>query len=836
MCQICTSFRPFDPACGYAALSAEPLNAVPAVSVSISQSVEGTPAEIADYMVNGYWAGLGQGPRAPELGSGNSLTVDLGGLDAARQAVARAALEAWSDVTGITFVDFVPQPLAQVSENGDAAAGVSTTAQVAPGERFNGTLGGADNSDWVRLDVTNGTNYTITLTGISLSDPLLVLRDVNGAALLTVDDVAPGNPDPVMSFTATGDGYFLLDVQAADGGGGSYALDVVSGTGGSGAQITFRSDMPGSITNASVSGQTQLSAEVNITQNWGNGILSYDNYTFMTYIHEIGHALGLGHPGLYNADAVYGQDEVFANDSWQMSAMSYFNQTENTSIIASRAVAVTPMLADVLAIQQIYGTPTTLRSGDTVYGAGTNLTGYLGDLFRLWSGEAAADPALFRDNPFAFTLVDSGGTDTVDMSFVTAAQRIDLRAGHFSDVDGLIGNMGIAFGTVIENAVGGSGNDTLTGNAADNRLTGGAGNDLIQGGGGTGDRAVYALAMAQATVTRQGDATVVSSALGTDTLTGIEYLVFSDQTLALIGSTTEPTGGNDTLTGTEGDDLISGFAGNDSILGLGGNDTLYGGPGGDTLDGGAGNDLLGGTTENDLLLGGWGNDQAYGAAGDDTIRGGGGSDTLGGSAGNDQIHGDDGNDGLWGSFGDDTIEGGAGADTLGGFWGTDSLSGGAGNDELWGAGGNDTLDGGDDDDRVGAGVDDDRVSGGAGNDQVFGGLGNDTVFGNDGNDTLYGAAGDDVIDGGLGSDEMYAGPGTDRIIFSAGQDTVFFFSATEDRVDLSGVAAITGFADLTANHLAEVNGSAVITDGLGNALRLDGIAAAALGAEDFLFQ
>jgi serralysin len=40
-------------------------------------------------------------------------------------------------------------------------------------------------------------------------------------------------------------------------------------------------------------------------------------------------------------------------------------------------------------------------------------------------------------------------------------------------------NIGIAYGAVIENAIGGSGNDRINGNEANNRLTGGAGSDTF---------------------------------------------------------------------------------------------------------------------------------------------------------------------------------------------------------------------------------------------------------------------------------------------------------------------------------------------------------------------
>ncbi|MBJ2268516.1 M10 family metallopeptidase C-terminal domain-containing protein [Pseudomonas sp. MF6772] len=72
---------------------------------------------------------------------------------------------------------------------------------------------------------------------------------------------------------------------------------------------------------------------------------------------------------------------------------------------------------------------------------------------------------------------DGGGNDTLDFSGYSQDQKISLEEGTFSDVDGLKGNVSIAYGATIENAKGGTGNDWLVGNAANNELRGGDGND-----------------------------------------------------------------------------------------------------------------------------------------------------------------------------------------------------------------------------------------------------------------------------------------------------------------------------------------------------------------------
>ena len=107
------------------------------------------------------------------------------------------------------------------------------------------------------------------------------------------------------------------------------------------------------------------SATVDISSNWvttyGTGI---DSYSYQTYIHEIGHALGLGHQGPYNGSGTYGTDNIYANDTWQFSVMSYFGQ-DNYSGSSYRFV-MTPMMADIYAVQLIYGVPTTTHTGNTV--------------------------------------------------------------------------------------------------------------------------------------------------------------------------------------------------------------------------------------------------------------------------------------------------------------------------------------------------------------------------------------------------------------------------------------------------------------------------------------
>ena len=56
-----------------------------------------------------------------------------------------------------------------------------------------------------------------------------------------------------------------------------------------------------------------------------------------------------------------------------------------------------------------------------------------------------------------------------------------------------------------------------------------------------------------------------------------------------------------------------------------------------------------------------------------------------------------------------------------------------------------------------------------------------------------------------------------------------------EAIDLSGVAAITGFTDLSNNHMSQVSSDAVIDDGSGNTITLESVSLGALDAGDFLF-
>ncbi|WP_071675817.1 FG-GAP-like repeat-containing protein [Nioella nitratireducens] len=367
--------------------------------------------------------------------------------------------------------------------------------------------GGAGYDSRVTVTATTGGSYFISAGAYNNSSTGTYQVQVSPAAALndgTLDDLATYLTDGYWasvggarhSFDTTSSNIITANLTALDSRGQALARNAMEAweavadirfqeiTGS--AQITFDDSQSGAYTSYSTLGSSTQNATVNISTTWLDTYgTQYDDYSQSTYIHELGHALGLGHQGPYNGSASYPGDAAFTNDSYQLSVMSYFSQSENTDVTASYALQLTAMAADIVAIQTLYGAPGTSSqtAGDTVYGAGQTVGGYLGDFFTILA--TGSDPqSHYGGGPVTLTLYDQGGIDLVDVSFDTFDQVIDLGDLGLWNTGGLIGNVIVARGTVLENVSAGSGNDHVIGNSANNTILGNNGNDTLDGGVG----------------------------------------------------------------------------------------------------------------------------------------------------------------------------------------------------------------------------------------------------------------------------------------------------------------------------------------------------------------
>lgn len=543
------------------------------------------------------------------------------------------------------------------------------------------------------------------------------------------------------------------------------------------------------------------------------------NYDHTTVGHELGHALGLSH-GHQSSNGFGAMETNF--DAMEYSIMTYrsfINGPTSGYTNGSTSYAQTLMMYDIAALQYMYGADFTTNSSDSIYTVNL-LSGEM-----LINGVSQDDPT---GNKIFRTVWDGNGNDTYDFSNLTNDLWIDLTPGSYVDLDATgndnrayLGSNNYASGhiynaiqyqgdtrSLIENAIGGSGDDEIIGNAADNTLEGGAGNDTLSGAAGYDVFAFDVNTGADIVVDfQQGYDNVSFGAVDINDLTfdynGINTTVNYDSgdgswfasivfnNVAWQQYSDINTVGGDNWLGTSADETRIGTPFSDTLEGAGGEDTLNGGDDSDSLFGGAdsdyiiggsGSDLIKGGTHGDYLNGGNDGDTLYGETGDDELLGEQGVDTLFGGTGIDILYGGTDNDFLYGGdFGDtldgdtqdDHLEGGRGGDVLRGEQGADTLLGQNDADTLYGGDDADILDGGEANDLLFGGNAADYLNGRTGSDEMSGDAGTDTLLGENGNDNLYGGTDADVLFGGANNDQLFGGSDSDTFFGGLNDDTLY---------------------------------------------------------------
>jgi len=504
---------------------------------------------------------------------------------------------------------------------------------------------------------------------------------------------------------------------------------------------------------------------------------------FATLLHELGHAMGLKHTFHESVNSVNLLISMpKEHDSHEYSVMSYENFINGDLGNLDGDYVQTLMIDDIQTLQYMYGANYRTHAEDTVYKwdpvTGIKfINGQAQTDYEPWSNPATAN---WRNKVFT-TIWDGNGNDTYDFSNYTVALKVDLRPGYWTTLDpaqladgfyfastqppGNIANALLFQGntdSLIENAIGGSGDDLIIGNQAANILTGNDGADTLDGGLGA-DTMIGGRGNDTYLVDNVRDVVVENNDEGTDTV--ISSVAFSLKDKINIE--------NLTLTGS--DILVEGNDRKNILTGNGADNEIYGYGGDDTLDGAGGNDrLYGGLGSNVYLFG-------FGSGNDTIIQTTGSSDVLRFKPGVNA------SDVTWtrAANGEDlvgTLTGGRDTVTIRNWF--TSIS-----NQLKVSFGSDapvtlTSD----------------PQGGAGRDAIVGSGQNDWLRGEGGDDTLDGGAGDDILDGGTGDDNLTGGTGDDAYYIDTVGDAIIELAA--GGTDIHCAAASNGELDVTGERLA----------------------------------
>ncbi len=669
-----------------------------------------------------------------------------------------------------------------------------------------------------------------------------------GGALWAANGLRTGFNLALQSWSAVANITFVEAAGPYNGTGDTSAYDWIEEFGATGDGILGFHDLPlvGTLTGTFT----------NVSGFFVSANVALGGLAFATFVHEIGHGLGLLHP--HNdgdeppGDPTFpGVDDPFALGSNNLNqgvftAMTYNSGYGDLGLPPSYEYGweMGPMAFDIAAVQLLYGPNMTTNTGSTNY--------VLPSVNAAGTGWKA--------------IWDAGGSDTISAGPSGLDSIIDLReatllnapggGGYVSRNTGVLGGLTIAKGAVIENASGGSGDDWIHGNGANNVLNGGLGFDTVDFSGVTANLVIN---LATGTATGDGNDTLTSfenatGGSGNDVLTAIAGVsvavgaldVFKRATDDLsaretalnldtrfLASTTNPAiqtapGGRNAITvhaqSGVGNDFYTFTASSGTIInididnsfgidfgsGLDTVVTLYDASGNQlaTNDDGASLDVGSANSYDSFLTySAFSSSQRYYLkveSFDFSVLPAGSSYDLHVSLASPFSSSDTFLAGstLDGGGGDDTLNGNAGRDVLIGGTGADWMTGGGGDDRYFVDSQGDVLiesaDGGDDSVTASTGfylyaqVEDLYLDAEAGNAFGVGTDGINHIFGNTGDNLLIGGGAFDLLSGGGGNDALFGQDDRDMLQGGVGIDYLVGGAGDDDLDGGEGSDAIYG--------------------------------------------
>ncbi|MFC3615728.1 M10 family metallopeptidase C-terminal domain-containing protein [Lutimaribacter marinistellae] len=719
----------------------------------------------------------------------------------------------------------------------DIPGGGFTNIELTTGMRLNAEIGAAGDTDWFRMFLTQGQSYEVSMSALpidGLGDPLLVLRDDFGNALLNNDNKFQ-SLDSVLAFTATRTGLYFVEATGFGGGGqttGAYQIALNA--------VNYSADTVGDIPN--LAAPAQVNMPVIGTVDFVDDIDMYaveleagkSYYAVLDAFGDNGNALGDPLIRLRDAGlAVLAENDdngitrnAFIAFEIETSGTYYFEATGSRSTTGEFRLNIVelapPPAPDPLkgvdwgvqfdkthiryffadagesVMQEITDSDWTAYERQQAAAALSEYSKFSLLTFEEVSSRAAADFVLGKG------FLDSGlsgkmGPPDPALGQLQGEGWFNTNPTFWSDAAGGLLAPG-AYG--YSNFIHEFGHGLGLAHPHDN---GGGNGQLFEGVRSSSDTGEFSLNQEVFTVMSYNKGWADGPVGGSGTLEyGISRTPMAFD-IAVIqqkyGANTSFANGDDSYaltdtnasgTGytaiwdTSGADVIRHDGSAKAVIDLRAATLLQ-------EDGGGGfvsyvEGVYGGLTiANGVVI-----EHGTGGTGDDVLTGNAMANRLEGRAGNDSLLGREGNDTLLGGDGTDTLNGGNGNDVIQGGETEADLR-----DVVYGGNGNDNIDGGYGNDELRGDAGDDTVSGGFGVDTIVGGTGNDVLTGQAWSDLIFGGAGGDFVNGGFGYDRVNGGEGGDRFyhlgVADHGSDWIQDYDAAQGDVLVygGGVGAAT---------------------------------------------